>query len=402
MEYRNRYPVILIHGMLGWGESDGMYRHAPYWGMVTGNQAKQLREDGVEAYAVKVGPADSAWDRACELYALLRGTAVDYGKAHAEKYRHKRIGRTYAEPLVEHWGEDPGDGGIRKVHLIGHSFGGVTMRLLAELLTNGSPEERAVTPAEELSPLFEGGHGDWICSLTSVSAPHDGTTFVHLFPNFMKILTAGVMTAFSVLGNTKANRFFDTSLDQFELTQVPGQSNPKQILDPGQIGKIRKILRTGDHVFHDLRIDAAGEINKTISCSPEIYYFSLTGNGTKADPKHPENQIREPMMIFAFAPFAKKMGCVAEQKIGDTEVTSAWRANDGLVPVESGRYPHREPHVDYREGMQLQKGIWHVLPDYIGDHGTVIGGSLAYIGPGRGEPYRAFYRKHIDRLIGLE
>jgi len=34
------------------------------------------------AYAASVAPNGSAWDRACELYAQLSGTRVDYGKAH--------------------------------------------------------------------------------------------------------------------------------------------------------------------------------------------------------------------------------------------------------------------------------------------------------------------------------
>ena len=189
MSYKNKYPFVFLGGMLSWGEENIMYKGWPYWGMVAGNLCRQLRETNIEAYGVQVGPANSAWDRACNLYAMLTGTTVDYGVAHSKAHKHDRYGRTYEKPLFEGWGEPMADGGIKKVHLLGHSFGGATMRMLAELLTNGSEEERKATKDGSLSPLFEGGHGDMIASITAISAPHDGTTFVHAFEPMMKVLT---------------------------------------------------------------------------------------------------------------------------------------------------------------------------------------------------------------------
>ena len=404
MSYKNKYPFVFLGGMLSWGEENIMYKGWPYWGMVAGNLCRQLRETNIEAYGVQVGPANSAWDRACNLYAMLTGTTVDYGVAHSKAHKHDRYGRTYEKPLFEGWGEPMADGGIKKVHLLGHSFGGATMRMLAELLTNGSEEERKATKDGSLSPLFEGGHGDMIASITAISAPHDGTTSVHAFEPMMKVLTAGVLGMFAVLGNTPANKFYDNYMEQYHLTVPAGQTNWKNILDPRQLLRIRNVIKTGDHVFHDLRIDEASKLNDFIHCSPDIYYFSVSGNGTKPAKDNPENQVRAPIMIFAFIPFAKVMGKFPAQKIGDYYVDASWHANDGLVPTESGRYPHKEPHVMYEDvkGQPLKKGVWHVLPDYIADHGTVIGGSLSYIGPGRAEPYRKYWRDHLDMLMGLE
>lgn len=404
MDYRNKYPFVFVGGMLSWGEENGIYKGFPYWGMVCGNLCRQLRETGIEAYGPQVGPVNSAWDRACHLYAMLTGTRVDYGIAHAKSHKHARYGRTYEKPLFEGWGQPMADGGIKKVHLLGHSFGGVTMRLLAELLTNGSEEERKATKDGTLSPLFEGGHGDLIASITAISAPHDGTTFVHAFAPMMKAMTAGVAALFSVLGNTPANKFYDNYLENYGITVPAGQTNYENILNPKQLVRIRNLLKTGDHVFYDLRIDEASKINDRIHTCPDIYYFSVTGNGTKPDPKNPENQVRAPIMIFFFTPFAKVLGSFPAQKIGDYYVDASWHANDGLVPTESGRYPHKEAHVMYEDvkDQPLKKGVWHVLPDYIADHGTVIGGSLSYIGPGKGEPYRKYWRDHLEMLMGLE
>ena len=52
---------------------------------------------------------------------------MDYGAAHAAKYGHERYGKTY-EGVYEDW--QPG----QKVHLVGHSMGGQTIRQLESLL----------------------------------------------------------------------------------------------------------------------------------------------------------------------------------------------------------------------------------------------------------------------------
>ena len=130
------YPLVFIHGLFGWGADEGINDKIPYWGATTGSLMDYLAEQGAECYAASVGPVSSAWDRACELYARLTGTTVDYGKAHSEKYHHNRFGRTYDEPLIADWSRE------RKLHLIGHSFGGTTARLFSHLLAFGDQDEK--------------------------------------------------------------------------------------------------------------------------------------------------------------------------------------------------------------------------------------------------------------------
>ena len=67
---------------------------------------EEIEAAGYECYSASVGPLSSNWDRACELYAQLMGTTVDYGAAHAAKHNHSRYGRTYKKPLGE---EIPGE-----------------------------------------------------------------------------------------------------------------------------------------------------------------------------------------------------------------------------------------------------------------------------------------------------
>ena len=95
---------------------------------------KKLREKGYKVYTAAVGPVSSNRDRAIELYYQIKGGTVDYGEAHAKKYGHDRYGRTYPGFYPE-WGEiNPKTGKPNKVHLIGHSMGGQTIRTLAQLL----------------------------------------------------------------------------------------------------------------------------------------------------------------------------------------------------------------------------------------------------------------------------
>lgn len=178
------------------------------------------------------------------------------------------------------------------------------MRMLVSLLEFGSEEERAATPAGELSPLFEGGHGEWVKSLTAISAPHDGTTFTHAFPKLMVGVTYGVLALGSVIGNTGANSVYDFHMEQWGLTEVPG--NLTYARNMFNIKAIRKIVKSKDNVFADLRIDQAMDMNRDIKTSPNVYYFSVAGNGTK--PVGDGTYVRDKIMIFAFIPFAKVMG----------------------------------------------------------------------------------------------
>ena len=85
-----RYPTVYVHGLMGWGARDQIYAVTPYWGL-TSDLMPYLTGKGYESYAASVGPLSSAWDRACELYAQLTGTTVDYGAAHAAEYGHARM-----------------------------------------------------------------------------------------------------------------------------------------------------------------------------------------------------------------------------------------------------------------------------------------------------------------------
>jgi len=389
-----QHPYVFVHGMMGWGEDKKFYKGLPYWGMVTGNYPRRMREKGYEVYTPSVSPLGSAWDRACELYANLTGTTVDYGVAHSKEKGHNRFGETFPEAMLPDWTPE------RSIHLLGHSFGGPTMRMFVELLRNGSPEERAATPAGQLSPLFEGGHGDLVKSITTISGPFDGITFPHALPKTVDYgLTYGIPMVASIIGNVGSGRVYDFQMSQWGITAV--KDGVRFARDMLNMKAIRNFVKAKDNVFADIHIPQAAEINKKLSVPAEQYLFSVTGNGTKTGKSG--NQVKAPIMIFAFAPFAYSLGKFPDQTIAGVKITEGWRMNDGIVPVESGRHPTTEPWCEWVDvkDKPIQKGIWHALPTVPGDHGTVIGGSISFIGKKRGQRFLNAYDFWMDYLDKL-
>ena len=110
------HPVVLVPGFL----SPTMDPSSPYYFGAALRCRRPL--------CVSPSPVGSLHDRACEVYYQLKGGRVDYGAAHARLHGHARFGRTFAEGLYPEWSER------RPVHLIGHSFGGQTIRVLQQLL----------------------------------------------------------------------------------------------------------------------------------------------------------------------------------------------------------------------------------------------------------------------------
>ena len=390
----SNHPFVFVHGMMGWGEDKKFYKGIPYWGMVTGNYPRRMREKGYEVYTPTVSPLGSAWDRACELYANLTGTTVDYGAAHAKKYGHNRFGETFPEAMLPNWTPE------RSIHMLGHSFGGPTMRMFAELLRNGSAEERAATPEGQLSPLFEGGHGDLIKSITSISGPFDGITFPNALPKTTDLeMTYALPAVASILGNMGSGRVYDFQMSQWGITSVKdGVRFARNMLN---LKAIRRFVKAKDNVFADIHMDQAAEINRFLSVPAEQYLFAVTGNGTQKGKNG--NFVRAPIMIFAFAPFAYSLGKLPDQTIAGIQIDDEWRMNDGIVNVASGRHPTTEPWCEFEDvkDKPIQKGIWHALPTVPGDHGTVIGGSLSFIGKKRAQRFLNSYDYWMDFLDKL-
>ena len=429
---RVQYPFVLVHGLGGWGEDSGLNGVVPYWGSTSGSLTTQLRAKGFEVYTPSVGPVSSAWDRACELYAQLTGTQVDYGEAHSKEHNHQRFGRTYSEPLVKNWGQKINGGQLQRINLIGHSFGGATIRLLTSLLEYGSEAEKEIS-GNEVSPLFEGGKGNWVYSVTTLCAPHNGSSlteiinnsgsllsgigkitsgskllgFVSAFLNMDDILsqpdivsTTDLLISFCMLANNltePASGTYDLMLDHFGISSSGGNSLRSSI---------DKVIASGnDHAAYDLSPDGAAALNSKIETVDSVYYFSFAYSATRKTNLNNGQIPTLDMLVVLQAP-ALGMGTYTGTTAGGIVIDETWQENDGLVSVVSAQKPDDEEgnylNSDVRkvDPKNIEKGIWNISETRTGHHGTVIG--LAPFDSGASQKTPAFFVELFEFIDTLK
>ncbi len=358
-DFKTNYKYIFVHGLSGWGSYDFQNKFLKYWGMKDGDLLKYLNSQGFECYAASVDPYGSAWDRACELYAQLTGSVVDYGKEHSERCKHARYGRDFSKkPLIDKWDSE------NKINLIGHSFGGATVRLLAELMKNGSEAERNATDKSELSPLFAGGKADWIYSLTALAAPHNGTSAYNA-------------------NNGENNIDGELTFWQKKMSDMVSASTQEN-----NNGRIES-----DYANYDLKIDSALELNKSISTLENVYYFSCPCSATvKAEDGtfRPDSELTQTLFVKS----ARLIGMYTGKTDGGFEITEEWLDNDGLVNVISARAPFGAPQKEYAEG-EVKTGEWNIMPAFKGDHLSLQGGLTIRFS------IKDFYLNHLSMINNL-
>ena len=328
-QWNTNYPYVFVHGLMGWGEYDAQYKLMPYWGMFGGELLGKLEDKGYDCYGASVSGTASAWDRACELYAQLTGTVVDYGKAHSEKCGHDRYGKDFTgKALLEKWDSE------NKINLLGHSFGGATIRVFATLMAKGDETERKLTPADEISPLFTGDKADWIYSLTSLAAPHNGTT------------AYGLEEAYSENADTAA---------------------------------------------YDMFIDHAMEINKNMVTDVNTYYFSIACSASIKNDDGTFRADKERMEIL-FRGDSDELGKLNGMTSGGYVVDESWFENDGLVNTVSAKAPSDAPSKEF-DVNNIPAGVWNIMPVYLGDHMSLQGGLFKV-----NTDVERLYTEHFDMI----
>ena len=384
---QNKYPVVLCHGMFGFGQQEITERVLPYYGLWNVHIRKMFDKEGVHCVAPSLGPYNGAWDRACELYAQLVGGRVDYGKVHSAKYGHERYGRKY-KALLPEWGKKDKDGNIIKINLIGHSFGGVTARLLTELLINGSKEEIEGTPANELSPLFKGGNRNLVHSITTLASPHNGASIGEKTTGKVIVaLCIKICQLFNIVDSTPLQRIYDLNLDRFGITTPPSLTKFKIENKDEEIKKYFK--DNTDNIVYDLSYKGSEELNNKIEVQDNIYYFSYRGQRT--EPKlHGLIQWPGAHSFPVLLPFGIIMG------VNRIEAPSAdWLANDLVINTISGTAPSNAKSVDFTSVTEYKPGIWHVMPLEVKDH-------MSYLGWAEDKNvYRDFYHDIYNRVSSL-
>lgn len=407
VESGNNYPIVLVHGYLGWGRDESLMNEGYYWGGSIDLQ-EELNDEGYEVYTAVVGPLSSNWDRACELYAYIYGGTVDYGKAHSEQFGHERYGRTFPG-LYPEWGSTNGDA-INKIHLIGHSQGGQTIRMLVQLLEKGmrsevravlgnNPTQAQIEAAVEngtLSRLFTGTCNNWVESISTFAAPNDGTTLA----NSANLMTGdgelvGLLLApFGGIAGISNAGNYDFKLDQWGLTREPDESYLSYF---NRV--INSSLWTGtqDLANYDLSTQGARDINYWVREQPNVYYFSYSCKATKkalltdyqeADPDYMSPE------LYGTAAVIGSYNNIAEGVSGEE-----WYKNDGVINTMCQNGPKLGRIiiniVDY-DGTP-EKGVWN----YMGllsrtDHLTIRSEGSSDTGD-----LVEFYSNYIDMLNDL-
>ena len=353
-----RLRYIFVHGTAGWGSYDERYERLPYWGMRTGDLMAHLREKGYSCHAASVSAEGSAWDRACELYAQIRGTRVDYGLAHSERFGHERFGEDYSgRTLCDGWDDD-----VRLV-LIGHSFGGTTVRLFAELLAHGDEDERARTEPSELSTLFAGGQGRRVAAVCAVACALNGNaTFDMLADPTFDPESSGAPWWSKPFGRAMSRELRDRSVG----------TDPRDCAD------------------FDMRIDTAQLLNERMGTLDHVLYLSVPCSFTRRKgTRYVPERGMEPFFVERAYQLGRYVGVTGAGRV----IARIWRESDGRVSTISEIAPLGAPVKDL-DPDDLQLGVWNVYPVHHGDHMSLQGGLM------HKHDVRAFYERMLEMVEG--
>ena len=207
----------------------------------------------------------------------------------------------------------------------------LTLLMLTVLAACG---EKEVTPTGEISPLFTGGKADWIYSLTSLAAPHNGTTAYGLEDTYTE---------------------------------------------------------NADTAAYDMFIDHAMEINRNMVTDENTYYFSISCSATtrSADGTYSADRDR---MEFLFHGDSDELGKLKGTTSGGYVVDESWFENDGLVNTVSAKAPSDAPSKEFDE-KNITPGVWNIMPVYQGDHMSLQGGFFKV-----NTDVERLYTEHFDMI----
>ncbi len=395
VEKKNDFPIVLVHGAVGWGETDLWNKFMRYYGWTRVDIPAMYRTMGIECCAPALGPYNCIWDRACDLWAQLVGGTVDYGKVHSERYKHERYGRTYDKALIPDWGELDDEGKRKKICLIGHSFGGPTVRAFMSILAEGSAEEREATPENELSEFFKGGKADWVHAITTMCGVNNGLTLVEVFgEDFLAPLWSLLQFAISlVLDIPFARYIYDMRTDHYHMVAPPG-GHYTSIAKKWKGARLiaQKQLNS---MVHEVTFPGAAEVQRTYPGPyPNVYYFCHAGAATEDNGKGryvTKKEMFTPTRIVGPITGSLKM----KPNHRSPGFDESWRQSDTLVSVKTAQNPLAEPAMDYPGFENVKPGIWNKMPLESKDH-------LAFMGCGEeNEMYGAFMLSIALRMLNL-
>jgi triacylglycerol lipase len=397
----NNDPIVLVHGFLGFGPNELKGTGFKYWGGFHDVEAHMRGYDGMvrQVKTAAVGPVSSNWDRAVELFYQIKGGCADYGARHTVQFASYGAIRM---PARKCWAADPANNpnnyppalypdwdAAHPIHLVSHSQGGQTVRVLIELLENGSPNGD-----EGGGALFTGGKIGWIKSATTISTPHNGTTLRDVVIDYVPKISelAGKVVEVAGLGGS-SNPGYNFKLEQYGLAQGPVEDF-RDFLNRVK-GAPFWSLNHKNSAQWDLGPDGARELNSWVKTSPHVFYYSIANVATErgsfccnstdriiAPFQSSAYQYARDDMIFFLKNTAgewvvpsilmRGMGSYTQSAAGRVAIDSRWFPNDGVVNTISMKSPSGQAVRNY-DGVNV-RGTWQHLgyyPRY--DHFDVLG-----------------------------
>lgn len=391
--------IVFVHGLFGWAPPDEM--PVPYWG-----EAKEQFEPQFKTHEAKCGPMSSFHDRACEVFAQIRGGPVEYDSKKPETKKHSEdnghgpnLGQSFPG-VVPGWSAD------NPVILIGHSAGAHTCLLLQQML------------ADDFWNV--GSNADWVEVVVSVAGVLNGSTLTYMFCNkktgkltaLPSVLFNGALALLKAAAKVKgAISSENHALIEPWLGHWPGGLDSSAFV-AGE-----------DNLGFDLSLRGCQKANRAVRTHPGTYYFSLVTSGLK-------------FKLFGFFPLglvgwgdmfqplqisasfqAEKIDFDPAQPpcdgwgAGDLTIDK-WRENDGAVSSISQRFPFTGHSVPTNaQGVfsgTPKRGQWRwdylddLFPGLTFDHLDPVFGPFVKSRPfGWGEPRRKAQPEMYRKLKAL-
>ncbi|MGR9052021.1 MAG: lipase-like domain-containing protein [Gammaproteobacteria bacterium] len=413
MELKSKH-IVFVHGLFGWGPDE--MAGFPYFGEGLKVFEKRLKNNGcadVNVHAVGCGPVSSFHDRACEVFAQISGTQVDYDGKEQQHTRqpdqnHNPEGKDYSgKAIVQNWSE------ANPVILVGHSAGAHSCLQLQQLLS-----EKFWDRPDRPCP----SSANWVEAVICISGVINGSTLPYMLgcdKNTGKL--TGSVGEFigrgvQILGGLNkgfARNLFDWDLDQWIGSETQDLGDLIENLDRSgfSLGK--------DNLAYDLTLQGCREANERFETDPNTYYLSVVteqtfgGFGLFKHRELPNFNMNPALTGGAFyqSVLVDFKGKPIEAWGSTDDLTiEKWRENDGAVSSISQRYPftggkHPKGIEGFIERQALQKGQWYYekAEDITGksmDHLDVVFGHLT--DPNLGDAHRSLYSKLCDRICTLK
>ena len=397
----NNAPVILVHGFAGFGRSEMLgYK---YWGGLTDLQVQlQARYSNQMVATAVVGPFSSNWDRAVELFYQIKGGCVDYGAAHAalnghyqrpESFYHN--GRTCYPGLYPSWDAN------HPVHLITHSMGGQSARMLVQMLAaNGAPANPGL--------FGYAVNTNWVKSVTTIATPNDGTTLAYRITDWVPFVQQLVLGIAGLADATGANSIYDFKLDQWGIgAQTAGESFSAYMNRVMSSQLWNSGIR--DLSPYDLSPAGAMAENDWVKDAPNVTYFSWATNssytGILTGWSYPN--VDTNLLIGAFAGPGFMGNYYRDSRPMPPVSDSSWFPSDAVVNTIAQKAPTWSMNAsgsvykrsvvvkDLSQGGTPQVGAWNYKGMMDGwDHLDVVGWTLFW-------DSLSWYKGRVDDLRAL-